>query len=229
MGASVLRNKIKKAGFADVTVVNVAIANLTDDVDLVVTHQDLTARARDKAPSAQHVSVDNFMNSPKYDEIVEELKITNAAAAREPADPPAGNADGVPRSRVGPCQLSSHRPGRRSAAMPMHRQGSRPYERHPDRDPDQGARHGHRPRTRRSGRPGRSWSTPARSTAAYVDAMFEREKSVSTYMGNFLAIPHGTNEAKDAITASGAVGRPVRQRRSTGTATRCGSWSASPG
>jgi PTS system mannitol-specific IIA component len=39
-------------------------------------------------------------------------------------------------------------------------------------------------------------------TPAYVDAMFEREKSVSTYMGNFLAIPHGTNEAKDAITRS---------------------------
>ena len=36
----------------------------------------------------------------------------------------------------------------------------------------------------------------------YVDAMFEREKSVSTYMGNYLAIPHGTNEAKDAITRS---------------------------
>jgi PTS system mannitol-specific IIA component len=37
---------------------------------------------------------------------------------------------------------------------------------------------------------------------AYVDAMFEREKSVSTYMGNLLAIPHGTNEAKDSITRS---------------------------
>src|SRR3954470_15846193 len=36
----------------------------------------------------------------------------------------------------------------------------------------------------------------------YVEAMFEREKSVSTYMGNSLAIPHGTNEAKDAITSS---------------------------
>ena len=36
----------------------------------------------------------------------------------------------------------------------------------------------------------------------YVDAMFERERSVSTYMGNFLAIPHGTNAAKDAITRS---------------------------
>jgi PTS system mannitol-specific IIC component len=78
MGASVLRNKMKKAGFTDVTVVNVAIANLEDTYDLVVTHQDLTLRARDKTPSAQHVSVQNFMNSPKYDGIVEELKHTNA-------------------------------------------------------------------------------------------------------------------------------------------------------
>jgi PTS system mannitol-specific IIC component len=81
MGASVLRNKIKKAGFADVDVQNVAIANLTDDVDLIVTHQDLTPRARTMAPSAQHVSVDNFMNSPQYDAIVEELKTTNAGAS----------------------------------------------------------------------------------------------------------------------------------------------------
>ena len=81
MGASVLRNKIKKAGFADVDVKNVAIANLTDDVDLIVTHQDLTPRAQTMSPSAQHVSVDNFMNSPQYDAIVEELKTTNAHGA----------------------------------------------------------------------------------------------------------------------------------------------------
>ena len=37
---------------------------------------------------------------------------------------------------------------------------------------------------------------------AYVDAMFERERSVSTYMGNYLAIPHGTNESKDTIARS---------------------------
>jgi PTS system mannitol-specific IIC component len=81
MGASVLRNKIKKAGFGDVDVKNVAIANLTDDVDLIVTHQDLTPRARTMSPSAQHVSVDNFMNSPQYDAIVEQLKTTNAEGA----------------------------------------------------------------------------------------------------------------------------------------------------
>ncbi|PFG32120.1 PTS sugar transporter subunit IIA [Paramicrobacterium agarici] len=39
-------------------------------------------------------------------------------------------------------------------------------------------------------------------TQRYVDAMREREETVSTYMGNYLAIPHGTNEAKDEIKAS---------------------------
>jgi PTS system mannitol-specific IIA component len=36
----------------------------------------------------------------------------------------------------------------------------------------------------------------------YLDAMLAREASVSTYMGNYLAIPHGTNEAKDQIRRS---------------------------
>jgi PTS system mannitol-specific IIC component len=73
MGASVLRNKIKKAGIEGVTVVNKSIANLTGDEELIITHQDLTDRARQKSPNAQHVSVDNFMNSPRYDEVVEEI------------------------------------------------------------------------------------------------------------------------------------------------------------
>ena len=71
MGASVLRNKIKKAGIEDVTVVNKAIANLDGTADLVITQQQLTERAKRQNPDALHVSVDNFMNSPKYDEVVE--------------------------------------------------------------------------------------------------------------------------------------------------------------
>jgi len=71
MGASVLRSKVKKAGIEDVTVVNKAIANLDGSEDLVITQQQLTDRARTQTPSALHVSVDNFMNSPKYDEVVD--------------------------------------------------------------------------------------------------------------------------------------------------------------
>jgi len=36
----------------------------------------------------------------------------------------------------------------------------------------------------------------------YLDYMLQREDTVSTYMGNYLAIPHGTNEGKDTILAS---------------------------
>ena len=39
-------------------------------------------------------------------------------------------------------------------------------------------------------------------TTDYVSAMFARESSVSTYMGNLLAIPHGTNESKDEVHRS---------------------------
>jgi PTS system mannitol-specific IIC component len=71
MGASVLRNKIKKAGIEDVTVTNKAIAALDASADLVITQNQLTDRARQKTPNAVHVSVDNFMNSPRYDEVVD--------------------------------------------------------------------------------------------------------------------------------------------------------------
>lgn len=39
--------------------------------------------------------------------------------------------------------------------------------------------------------------------ATYVDAMHAREASVSTYMGNALAIPHGTNDAKASVRRTG--------------------------
>lgn len=74
MGASVLRNKFKKAGLENIDVSNTSISNLPDDADLIVTHQDLTDRAKAKRPDAEHISVANFMNSPKYDELVNTLK-----------------------------------------------------------------------------------------------------------------------------------------------------------
>jgi len=71
MGATVLRKKLKDAGVTGVTVTNKAIANLDGSADLVITQQQLTARAKKQEPNAVHVSVDNFMASPAYDEVVD--------------------------------------------------------------------------------------------------------------------------------------------------------------
>ncbi|WP_332634031.1 PTS mannitol transporter subunit IICB [Halalkalibacter flavus] len=73
MGASILRNKVKKAGL-EIDVTNTAINNIPNDADIVISHKDLTDRAKAKLPTAVHISVENFLNSPKYDELIEKLK-----------------------------------------------------------------------------------------------------------------------------------------------------------
>ncbi|ORV85451.1 PTS mannitol transporter subunit IICBA [Mycolicibacterium iranicum] len=172
MGASVLRRKIQQAGFGDVKVTNSAISNLTDTYDLVVSHRDLTARASQKTGSAIHVSVDDFMSSPRYDEIVEQLKASNGggvatAVIEEDAETPSDtDADVLPLSSIVMNGSAT------STADAINEAGQ-------------------------------LLVVAGAVEPAYVDAMHERESSISTYMGNGLAIPHGTNEAKDAIRRTG--------------------------
>jgi PTS system mannitol-specific IIC component len=156
MGASVLRKKIQDAGHGEVTVVNKAISNLRDDVDLVVTHQDLTDRAKQKAPSAIHVSVDNFMASPKYDEVVELVNQSNSVGANAPkAEAPLGAlVDGEP-DVLSPSSIVLGGTARdRDSAIEE---------------------------------AGRLLVEAGSVDPSYVAAMHEREKSVSTFMGNGLA------------------------------------------
>ncbi|WP_420539231.1 PTS sugar transporter subunit IIA [Paenibacillus polymyxa] len=40
-------------------------------------------------------------------------------------------------------------------------------------------------------------------TSEYIDKMLEREEIVSTYIGNGLAIPHGTKESKTLVQSTG--------------------------
>jgi len=169
MGASVLRKKIQAAGHPEVTVVNRSIASLADDYDVVVTHQDLTARAKERTPSAVHVSVDNFMGSPRYDEIVELIDQSN------------GGGEAAPKAEAGSASSTGDVLSAGSVVL-------------------------HGTATSRDAaitEAGDLLVAGRAVDAAYVDAMHERERSVSTAMGNGLAIPHGTNEAKGLIDHTG--------------------------
>ena len=164
MGASVLRKKIQAAGHGEVTVINKAISDLTDTYDLVVTHQDLTDRARPKTPSAIHVSVDNFMGSPRYDEIVELIDAVLQGRRNRVV------ADTDDEVEIDILLASSIILGGTAK----------------DRDAaiDEA---------------GHLLVQAGAVDEAYVASMHDREQSVSTFMGNGLAIPHGTNEAKGSI------------------------------
>ncbi|XJS10377.1 PTS mannitol transporter subunit IICBA [Aerococcaceae bacterium WGS1372] len=73
MGASLLRKKVKAQGI-DIKVTNSAINNLNNDSKtLVITQEELTNRARKQAPSSTHISVENFLDGDRYDEILKEM------------------------------------------------------------------------------------------------------------------------------------------------------------
>jgi len=172
MGASVLRKKIQQAGFGDVKVSNAAISNLTDTYDLVVSHRNLTARATQKTASAVHVSVDDFMGSPRYDEIVERLKQANGGPAPAQTTPAVEKPAAGDAAEVLPASAIMLLGTGNSAAQAIDEAGA-------------------------------LLVAAGAVEPSYIGAMHEREKSVSTYMGNGLAIPHGTNEAKTAIRRTG--------------------------
>lgn len=73
MGASKLRNKVKKAGL-DIEVLNTSIDELPEDVDIVITHKQLTNRAKAVVPKARHISIEDFIMTEAYDQLIEDLK-----------------------------------------------------------------------------------------------------------------------------------------------------------
>ena len=168
MGASALRKKIKQAGHTDVTVVNKSIANLSDEWDLVVTHQDLTDRARQRTGSAIHVSVDNFMGSPSTTRSSSCSTRPNGAGSGTASAHPA--ADGPAGVLEAESIVLSGTASTRDEAITES---------------------------------GQLLVALGAVDPSYVEAMHQRETSVSTHMGNGLAIPHGTNEAKGSIHRSG--------------------------
>ncbi|HMR13781.1 MAG TPA: PTS sugar transporter subunit IIA, partial [Arachnia sp.] len=177
MGASVLRKKIKDAGYDNVTVVNKAVRNLEDNIDVLVTQRELGDRAVALAPSAVAVFVDNFMNSPRYDEVLQMVIDSHAVGAQPVAAAAAASVQEAPApsADAGPDVLAAESVVLSGAATDA---------------------------ASAIAEAGNLLVAAGGVDAAYVDAMHEREELVSTYMGSFLAIPHGTNEAKDSVKRS---------------------------
>ena len=195
MGATVLRKKVRAAGFDDIEVTNKAISSLNDEWDVVVTQKELTDRAQQRTGSAVHVSVDQFMNSPRYDEVRWNSCSSGMPKAQTPIPtlPPQ-------TATAGAATAGAHGCRRAADAAPS------------DAVPAAGTTILAPDSIILSGTASDSASGIDEAGAllvaagavdeGYVTAMHDREATVSTFMGNGLAIPHGTNEAKSSIQRS---------------------------
>ncbi|OEF22651.1 PTS mannitol transporter subunit IICBA [Vibrio rumoiensis] len=182
MGASLLRKKVQQAGL-NISVTNLAINNLQEGVDIVITHKDLTDRARKHVPNAYHVSLVNFLDSEMYNQLVTKLlaaqrpeaandnqavKMSVLAANDESFEAQAPSVFNIERKNIHlGLQAANKEEAIRFAGNQLVELG---------------------------------YAQPE-----YVDAMFEREKLVPTYLGESIAVPHGTVAAKDKVLKTGIV------------------------
>ncbi|AFD26556.1 PTS mannitol transporter subunit IICBA [Deinococcus gobiensis] len=203
MGATGFRKKVQAAGLP-IEVTNTAIDAIPADADIVVTQQNLTSRARAKAPQARHVSIDNFIGNPIYDRMVTELQAA-AEATQVPA--PAVAAQTAPSTARAASGVAAAAAGTGAAVAVA----PAPTQTVPQGKGDVLRREnivlglGSVPRDQAVTRAGDLLVKSGYVSADYVPAMLEREKVVSTYIGNGVAIPHGVGAAKAAIRTSGIV------------------------
>lgn len=111
MGASLLRDKFKKAGI-NIPVTNTAVRNLKDEPGLlVVTQEELADRARQKTPAAMHIAVGNFLSNPKYDAIVANFKALTQVQDKPKSTekkPANGSLEGIDFSKVKEVDFIRH-------------------------------------------------------------------------------------------------------------------------
>lgn len=179
MGAGVLRKKVQDAGLTNISVTNSAINNLPDDVDLVITHRDLTERAMRQVPHAQHISLTNFLDSGLYIDLTARLvevnkssqykeKVTTTLGDSLVSDSENENLFRMSESNIFlGLQATSKEQAIRFAGEQLVKGGYVQPE--------------------------------------YVEAMLAREQLTSTYLGESIAVPHGTIEAKDRVLKTGIV------------------------
>ncbi|WGE35628.1 PTS mannitol transporter subunit IICBA [Actinobacillus genomosp. 1] len=171
MGASMLRKKVQAAGL-NVEVQNIAINDLPQDAQLVVTHKDLTARAQKQVPTAQHLSLNNFLDGVFYDGLVAKL----TANSTDKAIP----AEVVP-------QVATERGGLNVTEDQI-------FLNLTARTKEEAIQFA-----------GEQLVKLGFAEEDYIPAMFEREQQVSTYLGEGIAVPHGTIAAKDKVLKTGIV------------------------
>lgn len=179
MGATRFRNRIKNDR-PDLKVDHSSVDTVPADAAIVVCQRVLSERARKSAPSAQIVTIDNFLDDPALDALYDSL--TNLGDAHQLKKDVA-----APAMVEEPEEKPEEKSGLSITASDI--QVGLPTVAREDA-------------IRASGR---MLVAKGCVDASYEDAMVARDKLTSVYMGMGVAIPHGTAEAKDQVKETGVV------------------------
>jgi PTS system mannitol-specific IIC component len=180
MGASTLRNKFKKAGI-NISVENFAINEIPQDADLVISHKELTSRAKTNAPNAEHLSINEFLGSPLYDKLVQRF---SNITGKEISNSDTNSDDENPYITM-PSEKTDEQQILKKENILLNQKCTTKEE--------------------AVKIAGKVLLESGYIKPEYVNSMLEREKVTTTYIGNGIAIPHGLGKFKNLINKSGIV------------------------
>lgn len=168
-----LLRKKVKEAGLSISVTNTAISNLPSDAQIVITQEELTPRAQSKLPDAYHISVDNFLSSPEYDKLIDKLQNDH--------DTPTEELVEEVEEEAAPVEQDDSLLRKENVFLNQEFANKEEAIRFA----------------------GRVLVDSGYVEESYIEAMIERDNMTSTFMGNDVAIPHGTEEAKKAVLKSG--------------------------
>ena len=193
MGATKFHNRIK-AERPDLTVTNSSVDTIPADADVVVCQRVLADRAAKCAPQAQLITLDNFLADPHLDALYNAL--TSTTPVLDAKAEAAANEEIVSDLRnaaVAPLAAAVTEASKANGSV-MKIQSEDIQLGLPSVTKEEAIRAA-----------GALLAKRGYVDETYADAMVEREKLVSTYMGMGVAIPHGTSQKKGTVKKSGVV------------------------
>lgn len=176
MGATKFRNRIKEMR-PDITVTNTSVDNIPADCDIAVVQEMLIDRAKKSAPQAEIVSIGNFLADPALDVLFEKITSDPVSAVTESMAMEAAAEEKADASAE-PKPSVMHASGILLQQPPVTKETAIRLA-------------------------GKLLVDEGCVEPPYVEAMLDREKVFTTYMGMGIAIPHGTSEAKAQVKKTG--------------------------
>ena len=158
LGAGKLKTLLKKHQM-QIEVINCPIDQIPVDVDIIITHEALTSRAREVAPFGYHISTSNFLLTEFYEEIVKNIQEGKKQTIREKT----GNSMLIKQNIMTGLKSETIEEAVIKAGNCLVESGY--------------------------------------VDESYIFSMLQRERELSTYIGNGVMIPHGNFDTRDNIYA----------------------------
>ncbi|XBC38167.1 MAG: PTS mannitol transporter subunit IICBA [Buchnera aphidicola (Floraphis meitanensis)] len=176
IGAGILKKILQDLNI-NLVVINSAIDSIPNDADLVITHKNLTERAIMQHPQSIHISLNNFLDNKFYKRLGKQLVENNIYNIENNYN----NEIKVRKEISKPQNL-------------FYFTKKNIFLNQTAKNKEEAIKF-----------IGMQLVNQGYVKKEYISAMLEREEMMSTWLGESIALPHGTIQAKDSILKTGAI------------------------